>query len=141
MASSIDSKKLNELKTQLDGVIYFLQQLDIEMIDSILDSHRTYQDFYKHVFINKLGHALDQFINSGDTYLNCYSGFCNSEICNYQCKGFSFVGNHSGKYLDLIIDSKDGVVQDMYECNVFRNSDKGVVKGKRVLIDNPEIVV
>ena len=123
------------IKTQADALLHFLQYLDIEMIDSVLESNRTYQDFEKGVFIKKLDNALDEFIQSGDTYLNRYPGQCNSEICNFKCNGFTFIGNHSGNYFDLIIEIKEGVVHDIYECSLFKCFEKSVIKHKRIEID------
>ena len=108
------------LKTQVDAVLYFLQRLDIDMVSSILEDKRTYQNFAKPLFIRKLEDAVYEFIESGDTYLNRYKGSCNSKSCNSKCKGYSFVGNNSGNYFDLIIDVKDGVVLDIYECFSFK---------------------
>jgi len=127
-----------DLKTQAGAVIYFLQRMDIQMINDLLDDKYTYQEFKKNIFIQKLGHALDEFLSSGDTFLNCYTGFCNAENCNYKCAGFSFIGNNSKNYLDLIIDIKDGVVQDIYECTIFKNFVGGVEKNRRIEIDKSE---
>lgn len=69
-----DIQKYEDIKTQSDAVLHFLQHMDIEMIDSILESNRTYQDFEKNTFVQKLGYALDEFIQSGDTYLNRFPG-------------------------------------------------------------------
>jgi hypothetical protein len=111
--------------------------MDIQMINDLLDDKYTYQEL-KNVFIQKLCHALDEFLSSGDTILNCYTGFCNAEICNYKFVGFSFVGNNSKNYKDLIIDIKDGVVQDIYECTMFKNLVFGIEKNRRIEIDNSE---
>jgi ribosomal 50S subunit-associated protein YjgA (DUF615 family) len=94
------------LKTQVDAVLYFLQRLDIDMVSSVLEDNRTYQNFAKPLFIKKLEDAKDEFIEVGDTYLNRYNGSCNSKSCNYKCKGYSFVGNNSANHFDLIIDVK-----------------------------------
>lgn len=125
-----------DLKTQAGNIIYFLQRMDIEMINDLLDDKYTYQEFKKSVFILKLDQALDEFISNGDTFLNCYTGFCDSEICNYKCSGYSFVGNNSGYYMDLIIEVKDGFVCDMCECAKFKTLETGVKKRKRIRIDN-----
>ncbi len=133
MESNIQTYK--DIKTQSDAVLHFLQHLDIEMIDSVLESNRTYQDFEKNTFVQQLGYALDEFIQSGDTYLNRFPGQCNSEICNYKCKGFTFIGNNSGNYFDLIIEIKEGVIQDIYECSLFKCFNQIVSKNKRIEID------
>jgi hypothetical protein len=133
MGSNIQTYK--HIKTQSDGVLHFLQRLDIEMIDSVLEPNRTYQDFEKHIFVQKLGYALDEFIQSGDTCLHRYPGQCNSEICNYKCKGFTFIGHNSGNYFDLIIDIKEGIVKDIYECSLFKCFNQIHSKNKCIKID------
>jgi len=124
------------LETQADAVLYFLQRLDINMLEMILENQRTYQDFEKSLFINKLSNAFDEFIKWGNTYLNRYEGFCNSELCNFKSKGFSFVGNKSGHYFNLIIDSKEGVIHDIYECESFESCNQNLERSYRITIDD-----
>ena len=131
-------QKYKHIRTQSDALLHFLQTMDIEMIDSVLEPNRTYQDLDKQVFIQKLGFALDEFIESGDTFLKRYPGMCNAGNCNYKSKGFTFIGNHSGNYFDLIIDIKNGVVQDIYECTSFKCPDQKLLKNKLIEIDKFE---
>lgn len=126
------------LKTQVDAVFYFLQRLDIDMVSSVLEDNRTYQNFAKPLFIKKLEDAKDEFIEVGDTYLNRYKGSCNSKSCNYKCKGYSFVGNNSANYFDLIIDVKHGVVNDIYECFSFKCEDERVHKNEYIVLDKSD---
>ena len=126
------------LKTQVEAILYFLQRLDIDMVSSVLEDTRTYQDFAKPLFIQKLDNALDKFIEAGDTYLNRYKGSCDSKSCNYKCKGYSFIGNNSGNYFDLIIEVKDELVNDIYECLSFKCEDEGIHKNENILIDKSD---
>lgn len=133
--SKLDVSAYKHIKTQSDAVLHFLQNLDIEIIDAVLEANRTYQDMEKSLFISKLGLAFNEFVQAGDTYLNRFRGLCNSKICNYKCSGFRFVGNHSRNFFDLIIDIKDGVVYDIYECSIFKVKDEEMPLRKRVEID------
>lgn len=118
--STTTNKITSPLITQEDAVIHFIQQLDIDMINTLLDDERTYQDMEKHDFVRKLGYAFDEFIDSGETSLNCASGKCDAVKCNYQCRGYSFTGNNSEKHMDLIIEKDNqGKVLDIYECRFF----------------------
>lgn len=126
------------LKTQVEAILYFLQRLDIDMVSSVLEDTRTYQDFAKPLFIKKLDNALNKFIEAGDTYLNRYKGSCDSKSCNYNCKGYSFIGNNSGNYFDLIIEVKDELVNDIYECLSFKCEDEGIHKNENILIDKSD---
>ena len=131
----LEVKKYDHLKTQADAVLHFLQNLDIEMVSDILEDGRTYQDFEKHIFIKKLDYAFYEFIKAGDTFLYRYSGVCNTTFCNFNCKGFTFIGNNSSQYFDLIIDIKDGVVLDIYECTAFKSDYGELTKNNRIEID------
>jgi hypothetical protein len=108
------------LKTQEDAVRYFISRLDADMVDTLLDEKRTYQDMDKQVFIANLRHAFDEFLEAGDTVLLCTPGQCNSTECNYRYRGYSFEGNKSTKHMDLIIENdNEGRVRDIYECRHF----------------------
>ena len=118
--STTTNKITSPLITQEDAVIHFIQQLDIDMINTLLDEGRTYQDMEKYVFVRKLGYAFDEFTDSGDTALRISPGKCDAVKCNFQCRGFSFTGNNSDKHMDLIIEKDNqGKVLDMYECRFF----------------------
>ena len=135
----LTAEKPLELKTQSDAVLYFLQKLDVDMVNSILDDNRTYQDFEKKKFIQKLHDAINEFLNSGDTFLNKHSGRCNSEYCNYNCTGYSFIGNKSSNYIDIIFDIKEGAVLDIYECSEFKCDEKGLTKNIQIEIDDSDV--
>lgn len=76
-----NSSKPN-LSKQADAVIHYIKHLDIEMIETLLDGELTYQDFSKSTFIQKLGVAFDEFIQSGDIELDISNGFCSEFFCN-----------------------------------------------------------
>ena len=126
-----------EIKNQVEAVIYFLQRMDVEMISDILDEH-NYQDFEKNIFINKLDEALLEFKEAGDTFLEFYEGHCNNESCNFNCTGYQFRGNNSGKQMSLIFQVKDERVADLYECGEFKTVKK-LAYGERVWINKFEI--
>ena len=134
------SVSLKALKSQSDAVIHFINNLDIDMIDTLLDEKNTYQDFKKKIFIQKLGVAFDEFINAGDTQLMINNGFCSQFICNNQCSGYRFSSKESGLYFDLIIDIENGVVKDIYECSSFMCLSADWNATKRVLIDRSRYV-
>ena len=127
----------SRIDTQADAVIYFIQRLDVEMVKDILDE-RTYQGFEKSIFINKLGIAIDEFIESGDTFLDSYNGYCNSKDCNFKCSGLKFIGNKSGKYMSLIIEIKEDKVVDIYECGNLKMEINTPKIGVRVKVNKYE---
>lgn len=124
------------LQTQEDAVLYFLQRLDVNMLGLILEDNRTYQDFKKPFFLKELDTLFDKFLNAGDSYMNKYNGVCGAKICkNFKCKGYSFVGNITSNYFDLIIEVKDHIVTDIYECGDFDCDDFIVRRNKKIGIE------
>ena len=137
--------KLNDdaeisLATQLDAVLYFMQRLDSDMLKLILEDYFTYQDYDKKTFLRKISYVFDEFHDKGNTYLNVFEGKCNSSVCtNLNCKGFSFVGNKTTHYMDLIIEIKDDKVCDIYECYDFQNENDTILKKGKITIDSQDI--
>lgn len=134
--------KLNDdaeisLASQLDAVLYFMQRMDEDMLKLILEDCYTYQDYDKKTFLKKLSNVFDEFLGKGNTYLNIFEGKCNSAACsNLNCKGFSFVGNKTNHYMDLIIQTKESKVSDIYECYDFLTENSCLLKKVRLSIDD-----
>lgn len=124
------------LQTQADAVLYFFQRMDISMLKMVLDDAHKYQDFEKKVFLKKLDYAFDDLLQAGNTYLNRYEGFCNSEECNFKCKGYSFVGNVTKDYMDFIFDIRDQRVYDLYECSQFVCTSDSILKNENISLDS-----
>jgi hypothetical protein len=127
-----DSK---DLHSHLGCVLYHIQRFDIEMVAELLQDNITYMDYDKDVFIDKLNAALNVFKQKGDTYLDRMSGHCSSKKCNYKKSGFSFIGNKSNLYLDLIFEIENDLISDIFECNDFKCSQMCFDRKLRVTID------
>ncbi len=127
--------ELSALSTQADAVLYFIRKLDVGMVSDLLDDKRSYQDMPKFRFINKLEIAFDMFIDAGDTWLEHSEGCCDSTDCNFKSSGYRFVGSTSRMYMDLIVEVKDGMVLDIYECTQFLCSTPLEILSTRVRID------
>lgn len=127
------------INTQSEAVLHFFKKLDIDMVDELLDSDRTYADLEKSMFIHKLSNAFDQFIDAGDDQLKLYPGKCDSEECDScGCSGFSFLGNRSGNFMDLVVKIEEGRITDIYDCSDFKADTPERKFDKRVKIDRLE---
>ncbi len=127
------------LKTNADAVFYFLERMDSNMLNLILDKNLPYQDYDKKLFVKKLSYAFDEFLSRGNTHLNRFEGSCSSNVCtNVNCQGFSFVGNSSQDYMDLILEIKNNKVTDIYECSKFVNNETDLIKNEKICIDTLE---
>ncbi len=108
-------------RNQYEAVIYFMAHLDIEMVSSLLDEDKTYQDFPKYLFISKLIKAFEQFEKAGDRVLSLHKGGCAG--CSKGCRGFTFLGKQ-GHYMDILFLMEGNEIKDIYECSKFANDEE-----------------
>jgi hypothetical protein len=123
-----------KISNQAQAIKYFIEKMDIEMVDSFLDDNKTYQDIEKYLFISKLQQAFKIFSDLGDTELFAVEGSCNT--CDKNNTGFTFIGNNSNNYMSLIFDTNDNKIMDLYECSDFKNKQINLNLKERIYIDN-----
>lgn len=119
------------LSSPVDALREYFSRMDIGMLELILDDQNTYNDMHKDVFLQKLSDIFEKFREAGDTRLNIYSGECAN--CFKSCKGYSFCGNNSGNYLDLLVKQDNGDVSDIHFCSELVNY-REIEKNKRYIL-------
>ena len=128
-----------KLSTQADAILFYFEKLDIEMVDDLLDSDRTYSDLEKPVFVHKLGIAFDKLIEAGDSNLIRRKGVCTGKGCdNIGCPGYTFLGEKSGLFLDLVIIERDGIIEDIFDCAELDSEVPNKRYENRVRVDKLE---
>lgn len=104
----------------IDLIIQAIKNFDIAALKELLDDDKPYQDVPKTLFLEKIEKKFNQA--KGDdchSFDDVFFGICGS--CNKGCEGMTFL-SHSGYYLDLFIESKDGeTADDIYVCNKLTN--------------------
>jgi hypothetical protein len=135
MSSNMLRKNKN-LNTQAEAVLHFICRLDIDMVNELLDAERTYADLPKVRFIEKLGVAFNKFIHAGDESLSLEAGFCSSLECdNCGSLGYTFVGNVSGHFLDLVVVEEEGKIIDIFDCTFLEVDGSSRDRDLRIEID------
>jgi hypothetical protein len=128
-----------KISCQAEAVLHFIEKLDIEMVDDLLDPERTYSDLEKPVFVHKLGNAFDKLIEKGDSYLIRKKGVCTGRGCdNIGCPGYTFLGEKSGLFLDLVIIERDGKIEDIFDCAELDSEASNRKYENRVRVDKHE---
>jgi hypothetical protein len=107
-------------KTRLQAIIYYMAQLDADMIEDLLDDYRTYQDFPKYIFLHKLTQAFEQFQELGQRELKVYKGWCRG--CSKGCGGYTFLAEN-GMFMDILFKTNGEEIEDIYECNMLMNEN------------------
>ena len=125
---------LRPLKTLDDAVRHFIQDLDYDMVALLLKDLPEEEPGEIQLFLRRLERALKYFKNQGDTHLNVVQGKCTS--CYPKSSGFSFVGNVSKCYMNLIFHHTVKGHLDLMECKQFKTSFTAKNQGKRVYLDD-----
>ncbi|WP_418637586.1 hypothetical protein [Winogradskyella sp.] len=104
-------------------IIQAIKDFNTKALNELLEDDKSYMNVTKERFIN----ALEKSFKIANKY-DCNGfdevlfGIC--EHCNKGCEGVTFYSK-TGCYLDLYIESKDGVlVDDIYICNKLSNIDE-----------------
>ena len=136
----IDSKMNTEntshpITSHTEAIVHFIAVMDVEMLDTFLDEDRTYQDLRKDRFILLLGKAFQKARELGNTHFLVYRGKCGGCKENFGRSGFTFLGNETNHYMDIIVKSEKDHVTDVFECSRFTNPMK-LQKTRRIWIDD-----
>jgi len=124
------------LPSKKELIIKAFSTMDISLLEVLLEDYKTYQDAPKDVFIQKLTILFKQFKEEKNTILVPYEGKCNGKGCdNKGCGGYSFIGNVSQSYIDLIFEETENNYKDICTCHGFKNKEKNITKISRLSID------
>lgn len=117
-------KNKSHSRNNINEVVHAITVMDIELLYSSLDKKVSYQKVPIAIFLERLEIVFVMFRNE-DTFLIPHQGKCHSGECsNTNKSGFSFTGNVSGNYLNLIIEKDiNENVTDMYQCHSFCPAD------------------
>lgn len=123
-------------KTKKQLILQSFEKMDINMLHVLLNDDITFQDASKETFLSKLEVVFSKLKAEGDSCLQLHKGFCKSDACdNKGCKGFSFIGNKSNYYIDLIFTETEDDFTDIYYCHEFQTDDRSVEKECSVPIE------
>ena len=103
----------------VDDLLKHIAHMDIEGVANLLlDDFKGYNGTGKTVFLKNLAASFKQLQAAQDTVLTVHDGICN--VCLGMKRGFAFVAPSSGFYLSLIVETKNGYISQIYNCNEIR---------------------
>ena len=105
----------------LQSILSYLTSMDIAKLRLYLKDYYTYQETTKEIFLNEVEEIFEAHRNSGDSGLLIFEGACAGKKCeNCGKKGYRFVGNHSGNYMDLLFETEGEDIKDIFDCVQFK---------------------
>lgn len=124
-----------KIENQKDAIIHFISRFDLEMIDAILDEQYNYNDYGKDELLYNLKVVFRQYAEEGDDYLEVNKNLCDCSLKNECNSAVTFVGNNSRRFLDLIIETNNEQVVDIYECTSMKDDYSQITNRKRIFLD------
>ncbi|MBD3723392.1 MAG: hypothetical protein IE891_01030 [Flavobacteriaceae bacterium] len=124
-----------KIENQKDAVIHFISKFDLEMIDAILDEQYNYNDYGKDELLYNLKVVFRQYAEEDDDYLEVNKNSCDCSLKDECNSAVTFVGNNSRRFLDLIIETKNEQVVDIYECTSMKDDYSLITNRKRIFLD------
>ena len=126
------------VNTQLDAVLHFICKMDEEMVEQVLIDEALDVEFDKKIFITKLTNTFEYFREIGDRKLIQINGVCGGFKCDsYKQPGYTFVGDRSKNYINLIVALVDEKVSEIFECSKMRNKIDKKQLQLHIYIDHP----
>jgi hypothetical protein len=121
-------EELKVIKANKKRFVKAVCNMDIEALQNILENNITYQGTSKAIFLQKLKQIFIEFKEIDTRLLAYQSKCCSNECVNLNNKGVCFVGDNSGRHLNLIIEAnKNDFITNIYNCHAFctkENVDK-----------------
>jgi len=116
------------------SIIHAIQNMDIDKLRPLLDKE-VYYGVAKENFLEEFEWAFGIFKQEGDTQLLVHEGTCHCKSFWVDgSRGYSFVGNNSDTYLDIIIEGDENNVTDIHYCDYFKTDDPAIDRFSRIAL-------
>jgi hypothetical protein len=103
-----------DTKSHLDAIIYFIETMNSNRLYQYL-SNKKYGDKFSSELQILLDGVFWKLKKGGDKRLFTYQGICDET----KREGYTFVGDKTGNYINLIITTENDIVSDIIDCNNF----------------------
>lgn len=124
-----------KIENKKDALIHFISKFDIEMIDDILDEKHNYNNYGKDELLYNLKVVFRQYADEGDEYLEVKKNSCDCSLEDECNNAVTFVGNNSRRFLDLIIETENDDVVNVFECTEMKDDYLQITGSKRIFLD------
>ncbi len=125
---------LTYIQKSVNSLVIAISEMDCSALELILEDEVSYHDTTKTIFLQKLEGLFEDF-KKVDSKLIAHEGKCNSAECgNKNKRGFCFIGNNSGRYINFIVEeNENGSIKDIYTCYAFCTNVKVMDRTKPVM--------
>lgn len=108
-----------------DLIVQAISEMDIDKLEVLVENYLSNEK--KKEFIENMKEKFKNFEQNNDTYLIAHDGTCNGDWCdNYRSRGYSFTGNVSNTFYNLVFEEKNGNCVDICKCYSFKVKDGSI---------------
>ena len=109
---------MNHLKSNLEQVVFFISELNIEGLKTALNDNNLYNELPKEKFIKILGDVFQVMKEKGATKLKVKQSICAG--CQAGARVKLFISEELKIFLAFAIDiNETGEVSDIFSCNMY----------------------
>ena len=115
-------------------IVKAISEMDLEQLEMVT---KNYLSEYKRAeFLNYIKSKFNEFKENNDTHLIAHSGSCSASDCNIGVSGYTFIGNNSNTYCNIIFEQENGVCTDIFKCSSFKVDDIFINKAREKKLDS-----
>lgn len=115
--NELDNTSTTECKTsQQKLIVEAISKMDIDNLEILVQNNLA--DDKKEEFLENIQSEFKKFKENNDTHLIAHSGICGGSWCgNYGSRGYSFTGNNSNTFYNLVFEEENGICK-CYKLNI-----------------------
>ena len=115
-------------------IVKAISAMDLEQLEILTENYLS--EYKREEFLKYIKSKFIKFKENNDTHLIAHIGSCNAYHCNIGASGYTFIGNNSKTYCDIIFENENGVCTDICKCLKFKVDDIFINKAREKELDS-----
>ena len=115
-------------------IVKAISEMDLEQLEILTENYLSQSK--REDFLKEIKSKFIKFKENNDTHLIAHSGSCNAYHCNIGASGYTFIGNNSKTYCDIIFENENGVCTDICLCSMFKVDDTFINRARQKELDS-----
>ena len=87
-------------------IVKAISEMDLEQLEILTENYLS--EYKREEFLKYIKSKFNKFKENNDTHLIAHSGSCNAYDCNKGASGYTFIGNNSNTYCNIIFENENG---------------------------------
>lgn len=110
-------------------IVKAISEMDFETLEILFENISNFDE--KKGFLVEINSEFKKFKENKDTQLIAYSGKCGGSFCgNLGSNGYSFTGNISNTFYNLVFEKENGKCKGVCKCYKFNVDDEIINKAR-----------